>query len=65
MSNKKRSAARGRSSKFPPEFRRDPVGMVLDEGRPMVEVGRAIAVNPGTLGSRVGLERIERATARG
>ena len=34
--------------------------MVLDEGRPIAEVGRVTGVNPGTLGHWVGLERIER-----
>jgi transposase len=34
--------------------------MVLDEERPIAEVGRAVGVNPGTLGNWVGLERIER-----
>jgi transposase-like protein len=68
MSNRKKTTARGRPSKFPskfpPEFRRDAVAMVLDEGRPIADVGRAVGVNPGTLGNWVGLERIERATAR-
>ena len=27
--------------------------MVIDEGRPIAEVGRAIGVNPGTLGNWV------------
>jgi transposase len=39
--------------------------MVLDEGRPIAEVGRAIGVNPGTLGNWVGLERIERGDRQG
>jgi transposase len=34
--------------------------MVIDEDRPIAEVGRAIGVNPGTLGNWVGLERVER-----
>jgi transposase len=59
MSNRKR-AERGRPSKFPPEFRRDAVTMVLDEDRPIAEVGRALGVNPGTLGNWVAAERVER-----
>jgi transposase len=58
MSNKKKS--RGRPSKFPPEFRRDAVAMVLDESRTIADVARVTGVNPGTLGNWVGLERIER-----
>ena len=65
MSNRKKTTIRGRPSKFPPEFRRDAVRMVLDEDRPIAEVGRAIGVNPGTLGNWVGLERIERGDRQG
>ncbi len=50
----------GRPSKFPPEFRRDAVAMVLDERRSIADVARSVGVNPGTLGNWVGLERIER-----
>ena len=59
MSNRKRSRG-GRPSKFPPEFRRDAVAMVLDDSRSIAEVARATGVNPGTLGNWVNLERIER-----
>ncbi len=65
MSNRKKTTTRGRPSKFPPEFRRDAVRMVIDEDRPIAEVGRAIGVNPGTLGDWVGLERIERGQREG
>jgi len=65
MSNRKKTMTRGRPSKFPPEFRRDAVRMVIDEARPIAEVGRAIGVNPGTLGNWVGLERIERGDREG
>ena len=59
MSSRKQSRV-GRPSKFPPEFRRDAVAMVLDESRSIADVARATGVNPGTLGNWVGLERVER-----
>ena len=59
MSSGRRSRG-GRPSKFPPEFRRDAVAMVLDESRSIAEVARATGVNPGTLGNWVGQARIER-----
>ena len=59
MSSRKKSRV-GRPSKFPPEFRRDAVAMVLDERRSIADVARSVGVNPGTLGNWVGLERIER-----
>ena len=65
MSDRKKTTSRGRPSKFPPEFRRDAVAMVLDDGRPIADVGRAVGVNPGTLGNWVGLERIERGERQG
>lgn len=64
MSNKKKRA-RGRPSKYPPEFRRDAVAMVLDEGRSIAEVGRAVGVNAGTLGNWVAGERVERGEREG
>ena len=42
MSNKKRSP--GRPAKYPPEFQRDAVAMVLDEGRSIADVARSIGV---------------------
>ena len=33
---------RGRPSKFPPEFRRDAVAMVLDEDRQIADVARSV-----------------------
>ena len=59
MSSRKQSRV-GRPSKFPSEFRRDAVAMVLDESRSIADVARATGVNPGTLGNWVGQERIER-----
>jgi transposase len=64
MSNKRKPRG-GRPSKFPPEFRRDAVAMVLDESRPIADVARAIGVNAGTLGNWVGQERIERGEREG
>lgn len=58
MSNRKRP--RGRPSKCPPEFQRDAVAMVLDEGRAIADVARAIGVNEGTLGNWVAKARRER-----
>lgn len=65
MSNSKKKRARGRPSKYPPEFRRDAVAMVLDEDRSIADVARATGVNPGTLGNWVGQERIERGEKAG
>ena len=59
MSNRKRP--RGRPSKYPPEFQRDAVAMVLDEQRSIADVARSIAVNEGTLGNWVAKARRERA----
>ena len=59
MSNRSKRV-RGRPSKYPPEFRRDAVAMVLDEGRSIAETARALGVNEGTLGNWVAKERVER-----
>lgn len=64
MSSKKKSRV-GQPSKYPPEFRRDAVALVLDENRSIADVGRAVGVNAGTLGNWVGLERIERGDREG
>jgi transposase len=63
MSNKKRRT--GRPSKYPPEFQRDAVAMVLDEGRSIADVARSIGVNEGTLGNWVGKARRERDAGTG
>ena len=59
-SRSKRSG--GRPSKYPPEFRRDAVAMVLDDQhpRPIAEVARSLGVNEGTLGNWVAKARSER-----
>ena len=63
MSNRKRP--RGRPSKYPPEFQRDAVAMVLDEERSIADVARSIGVNEGTLGNWVAKVRRERSVGVG
>jgi transposase-like protein len=65
VSTGKRKQARGRPSLYPPEFRRDAVAMVLDEGRAIADVARAVGVNEGTLGNWVAKERVERGQREG
>ncbi len=60
MSTKKKRGP-GRPSRYAPEFQRDAVAMVLDEGRVIADVARALGVNEGTLGNWVSKERVERA----
>ena len=62
MSNRKRT---GRPSKYPLEFQRDAVAMVLDEGRSIADVARSIGVIEGTLGNWVGKARRERSVGQG
>ncbi len=64
MSNKKKARV-GRPSKFPPEFRRDAVSLVIDEQRSIADVARSVGANEGTLGNWVRLERIERGEREG
>lgn len=56
----KRKRGPGRPSKYPFEFQRDAVAMVLVEGRPIAEVARSLGVNEGTLGNWVMRERRRR-----
>jgi transposase len=63
MSNRKRP--RGRPSKYPPEFQRDAVAMVLDDQRSIADVARSIGVNEGTLGNWVAKARRERSVGVG
>lgn len=58
MSNKKRSP--GRPAKYPFEFQRDAVAMVLDEKRSIADVARSIGVIEGTLGNWVAKARRDR-----
>lgn len=60
MSSSRNRRARGRPSKYPPEFRRDAVAMVLDDGRSIADAARSLGVNEGTLGNWVAKERVER-----
>ena len=62
MSNRKRT---GRPSKYPLEFQRDAVAMVLDEERSIADVARSIGVIEGTLGNWVGKARRERSVGQG
>ena len=58
---KKRIAGRpGRPSRYGPEFQRDAVMMVLDEGRQTSDVARSLGINEGTLGNWVSKERARR-----
>ena len=59
MSNRRKSRG-GRPSQYQPEFRRDAVGLVLDEERQIADVARSLGMNDGTLGNWVRLERGER-----
>jgi transposase len=65
MSNSRSRRQRGRPSKYPSEFRRDAVAMVLDEHRPIAETARSLGVNEGTLGNWVNKERVERGEREG
>jgi transposase len=65
VSTGKSKRARGRPSLYPPEFRKDAVAMVLDEGRAIADVARAVGVNEGTLGNWVAKERVERGQREG
>lgn len=52
MSTKKKRGP-GRPPKYPFEFQRDAVAMVLVDGRPIVDVARSLGINEGTLGNWV------------
>jgi len=56
-----RKSRDGRPSKYPPEFRRDAVGLVLDEGQSIADVARSLGtISDATLGNWVRAERVER-----
>ena len=51
----------GRTSPYPPEFRREAVELVLDSGRSIGDVARSLGLNKGTLSNWVGAARESRA----
>ena len=60
MSNRKRPRVGRRSRSRRSSSVTHAVAMVLDEGRAIAEVGRAIGMNEGTLGNWVAKARSER-----
>ena len=57
--------ARRRRGRYPSQFRKDAVALVLDQRRTIVDVARELGVNEQTLGNWVRQERIERGEAEG
>ena len=51
--------------RFPPEFKRDAVAMVLEEGFSIAETARRVGVGAGTLGNWVRQERTDRGEREG
>ena len=47
----------GHPAKYPPEFQREAVELVLGSGRSIIEVALSLGVKRGTLGSRVNAAR--------
>ena len=45
---------------FTDEFKRDAVGLVIDEGRRVIDVARSLGVGEGTLGNWVRQARVDR-----
>ena len=50
----------GRPAKYPPEFQRDAVELVLASGRSIIEVALSLGVKRGTLGNWVKADEAER-----
>ena len=50
---------------FTDEFKRDAVALVIDEGRPVVDVARSLGVGEGTLGNWVRQARVDRGERAG
>jgi transposase len=55
-----RGVPMGRPSKYTPEFRRDAVDLVVNVGRPIVQVARELGMSHKTLMNWVGAERRSR-----
>ncbi len=53
----------GRPAKYPPEFQREAVELVVGSGRSIAEVARSLGMNEGTLGNWVKAARDARARA--
>lgn len=64
MSVMEETPGRNRRS-FTDEFKRDAVALVLDEGRRIIDVARALGVGDGTLGNWVRQARIDRGERAG
>lgn len=60
--NEPRGRRRGR---YPEEFKKDAVALVLDGGRPIADVARDLGVVPGTLALWVRQGRIDRGEVEG
>ena len=50
---------------FTDEFKRDAVGLVIDEGRKVIDVARSLGIGEGTLGNWVRQARIDRGERAG
>jgi transposase len=64
MSVMEQEPVRSRRS-FTDEFKRDAVGLVIDEGRTVVDVARSLGIGEGTLGNWVRQARIDRGERAG
>jgi len=51
----------GRQSRFPEEFRREAVRLVVTTGRPVLQVARELGISEKTLGNWVRTERARQA----
>jgi transposase len=64
MSVMEQEPVRSRRS-FTDEFKRDAVGLVIDEGRKVVDVAGSLGIGEGTLGNWVRQARIDRGEQAG